>query len=917
MDRVMSLAGNWQFQLDESNTGITNRWFDSVLADDITLPGSTDEAGFGTKNVKMDPHRLSRLYEYTGAAWYQKDITIPDAWVSKHISLYLERCHWETRVWVDGKEAGMQDSLCIPHEYDLSSLLSPGEHRLTIRVDNTIQYNVGINAHSITKETQTNWNGIVGDIRLKAADPVSVQNVQIFPNIRNRSVKVSVALQNDTDETVSGRVILIARSFQAETVHQPAELTIPFIAPKGLAAIETVYLLGEGVQLWDEFFPVLYTLNVKMEASSGSRKFSDSREETFGMREFSVKGTQFSLNGKPVFLRGTLECCVFPRTGYPDTDLDSWTRIFAIAKSHGLNHFRFHSWCPPEAAFQAADRAGFMLQIETPVWTVLGEDPEVDQYIYDEGDRILKTYGNHPSFCMLAVGNEPSGKNQEEFLSKIVAYWKNKDSRHVYTGCAGWPELPGNDYQCLKNRNGVIRSQDWAAELEGRLNKYPLTTDFDFSEQIAGSEVPIVSHEIGQWCVYPNLNEIEKYDGILRARNIELVKKSLTEKGMTAQHSDFLAASGKLQAMLYKEDIEAALRTPGFGGFQLLGLTDFPGQGTALVGVLDTFWDSKGYISNSEFREFCSETVPLLRMDRVVWKSSETFQAKIQIAHFGAEPIKDAVIKWSLSNESGEVLASGKLDPVTLPVSNDIFPGEISIPLNSIQSAEKLTLTLEIKGTPYHNYWNIWVYPEKVDTTIPEGVVIAHSLSEAKPHLEAGRKVLLIASRKELIYQNKQTAQEGQGNTDLRDSPEVPAGFTTIFWNTQWTHRQKPHTLGILCSPEHLALEGFVTDSHSNWHWFDLIKDAHIFVLDSLPGNIQPIVQVIDDWNRNYELGLLFEAAVGNGKLLVSGMDLTDKTEQRPVARQMLRSLLDYMAGDEFAPENPLELEEIERILNR
>jgi beta-galactosidase/beta-glucuronidase len=302
MDRVMSLAGNWRFQLDESNTGITNRWFDSVLADDITLPGSTDEAGFGTKNVKMDPHRLSRLYEYTGAAWYQKDITIPDAWVSKHISLYLERCHWETRVWVDGKEAGMQDSLCIPHEYDLSSLLSPGEHRLTIRVDNTIQYNVGINAHSITKETQTNWNGIVGDIRLKAADPVSVQNVQIFPNIRNRSVKVSVALQNDTDETVSGRLILIARSFQAETVHQPAELTIPFIAPKGLAAIETVYLLGEGVQLWDEFFPVLYTLNVKNLVSSpssgwcGPKHPSEISKEQTGGKQY--QGARFGDGGR-------------------------------------------------------------------------------------------------------------------------------------------------------------------------------------------------------------------------------------------------------------------------------------------------------------------------------------------------------------------------------------------------------------------------------------------------------------------------------------------------------------------------------------------------------------------------------------------------------------------------------------------
>ena len=109
--------------------------------------------------------------------------------------------------------------------------------------------------------------------------------------------------------------------------------------------------------------------------------------------------------------------------------------------------------------------------------------------------------------------------------------------------------------------------------------------------------MPAVVHEMGQWCVYPNFDEVRKYTGPLKPKNFDIFHDSLAEHGMLDQWRDFLRASGKLQALCYKEEIEAALRTPGIGGFELLDLHDFPGQGTALVGVLDPFWESKGYIT--------------------------------------------------------------------------------------------------------------------------------------------------------------------------------------------------------------------------------------------------------------------------------------------------------------------------------
>jgi hypothetical protein len=145
----------------------------------------------------------------------------------------------------------------------------------------------------------------------------------------------------------------------------------------------------------------------------------------------------------------------------------------------------------------------------------------------------------------------------------------------------------------------------------------------------------------------------------------------------------------------------------------------------------------------------------------------------------------------------------------------------------------------------------------------------------------------------------------------------IPSGFTTIFWNTQWTRKQPPHTLGILCDPDHPALNKFPTDFHSNWQWWELITQSKFMILDELGAELRPLVQVIDDWNTNRKLGILFEAKVGKGKLVVCSMDLRNNLESRPAARQMLRSLLGYMDSTAFRPREELKIEDIQGLLKQ
>jgi len=924
---VQSLAGTWRFEIDKGDLGVEERWFERELDQSIRLPGSLQEQGYGdevsvdtewTGNIidqswftapEYAPYRrpgsvkvpfwLQPEHHYVGAAWYQRDVAIPESWRGKRITLRLERCHWETTLWIDGTEVGSQNSLSTPHTYDLTGRLAPGKHALTIRVDNRVKIGVGVNAHSVSDHTQSNWSGVVGDISLRATPLVWIDDVQVYPDVARRSATVRVAIGNATGKSVEA-----ALSLQASCgVHAPPLRQVRFVAGKERGNVEVDLPLGPDARLWDEFSPNLYSLQVTLE--DGQRR--DERTVTFGMRDLGTDGTQFTVNGRRVFLRGTLECCIFPLTGYPPTDVASWKRIFGVIKAHGLNHMRFHSWCPPEAAFAAADRAGVYLHVECAAWSnqgaTIGDGKPIDRFIYDESDRILRAYGNHPSFCLLAYGNEPAGKRQKQHLGELVEHWKAADPRRKYTSAAGWPVIPENDYHCTP----APRIHAWGSGLGCRINAKPPETASDYRDFIAQHDVPVVSHEIGQWCVYPHLDEMGKYTGVLKARNFEVFRDKLAANHMLDQAHDFLIASGRLQTMCYKEEIESALRTPGMGGFQLLDLHDFPGQGTALVGVLDPFWEEKGYVSPEEYRSFAGQTVPLVRMTKRTWTTGETFEADVEVAHFGPADLASPRPRWQMRDGSGAVSYAGRLAVDKIATGGLTGLGTIRVPLDGIARAQKLVLRVELEGTPWANQWDVWVYPEVTarggdvagTRRVPSAadVLVVDRLSEeAADKLNHRGKVLLFPA---------------PGSVRGDRLGKIPPGFSSIFWNTAWTRRQAPHTLGVLCDPAHRALAEFPTESHSNWQWWDLVTKSQIMILNDLPPELRPIVQVIDDWFTARRLGLVFEARVGPGKLLVCSIDLDRDLDERPVARQMRRSLLAYMGGAGFDPRQEVSLEQL------
>lgn len=921
------LNGKWQFAIDPSDKGIQEKWFTKSFDETVNLPGSMTENGKGDVvtlttqwtgnildssyfkspeyakyrqpgNIKV-PFWLQPVKTYVGAAWYKRKIKIPSDWSEKSIQLLFERCHWQSVLWIDDKLVGTQYALSAPHIFDLTGKLTPGEHTITVCVDNRIKdINPGANSSSLTDHSQTNWNGIIGEMSLTARDKIHFNEVRVFTDIYKKTASVEMQITNSTPVSQKVNLSLAAKpeghtaansslkEYKNETELKP-----------GANTITIDYDMGKEALLWDEFSPNLYKITCKLEA----KNVSDSREEIFGLRKLGTKKIQFTVNDKIIYLRGTLECAIFPKTGYPSTDENEWARIFKVCKEYGLNHMRFHSWCPPEAAFAAADKAGIYLHVECSAWanqgSSIGDGKPIDKYIYDESESIVKAFGNHPSFCFMLYGNEPDGVNHQKYLTDFISYWKKKDNRRLYSSASGWPQLEVNDFHSMYEP----RIQLWGAGLTSIINSQAPSTNYDWRNIIEWRGKPVISHEIGQWCVYPNFNEIKKYDGLLRAKNFEIFKESLADNGMAQYADTFLNASGKLQVLCYKAEIEAALRTKDMGGFQLLDLHDFPGQGTALIGVLDPFWESKGYVTPDEYKQFCNTTVPLARLAKFVFNSAEDFTAAVEISHFGAGELADVTPEWKITDETGKVITGGSLNKTNIPIGNGIKLGNIRQTLSGVKAPAMYTLIINVGS--FNNKWDFWVYPyENKEAIFGDDVRIARTLDdETIKFINNGGKVLLTPVK---------------GSIKKEKGGDIAVGFSSIFWNMAWTNKQPPHTLGILCDPKNPMLKEFPTQYHSNFQWWDAMSHSNAIILSELGNNIQPVVRIIDDWFTNRPLGLLIEAKVGKGKLIISGVDLLTDAEKRPEAKQLTYSILKYMRGSLFNPAQQIELEKVKELFN-
>ena len=985
---VVPLAGEWRMKLDPtSSAGVAQKWYHQTISgDNASLPGTINDENPRTAaaTIPLSPPgsnvglgNFQPLYKYQGAVWYQRDIKIPDGWAGKHLELFMESCMWETYVWVDDQFIGSVNSLATPHRYDLTKALKPGvKQRITIAVDNsnlpnamsglagqikeqesadaiaqkmTEFFNEGSVTGSAASKSKYNitghqiwammWNGILGRFELRAEDPLRITHADVFPLAGTSAIKFKLELANDSgvagDTTVSFSCKLRGDAQSEETkmegnIHLSGERTQKVelhLAPKS------------PLLMWDDENPRIYDAALKL-SQSRKESFGEYRM-TFGLRELGRRDNQFTVNGRKVYMRGTVENFIFPLTGHAPVDPGTWQRLMATVKAYGLNFIRFHTCTPPAAAFDAADEAGVYLQVELPMLTRPPveakskeiKDPASKVFIYDEFRRILATYGNHPSFFGMTMGNEQFDNNQE-FRAGLVKQAQKLDSRHFYAESSGGP----THWPAGSTTNGVVSDYFVTAHpvsgtepLTGivwsgrrvidssRFNTTAPNTTCDYASSLVGLEKPLMSHEVGQWATFPDMREITRYHGATRPFNFEIIRQRLRDNDLLEFAADFTRASGRLAFELYKEEVESALRTPGLAGFQLLQLNDYPGQSTATVGLLNSLWESKGLTTPREFHSFCGAVVPLARLPKRTWTTAEIFTAKVEVANYGTAEV-NALAKWSIIDEMGRIQAMGELSAKPAPEGGLTSLGKLSVPLDHIPAPTKVTLRIQVDNRE-PNSWHLWVYPAKPPEAPPAGVTVATAWNEqTKSLLREGHKVLLTvdpSSLPPLINPNPTVHDVGKSSSSREGVliAPIPGNFTPVFWSPVMKHQQLAQTMGLLCDPANPALAQFPTDFHSDWQWWDPVMSSAVMRVDTLPKALRPIVQVIDNFRDNHRLAMIFEVKVGEGRLLVCSSDITKNLDSRPVARQLRYSLLHYMSSGLFNPDVPASEYDLDKVL--
>ncbi len=858
--KTIDLSGAWRYETDENDMGVRDGFAGRVLKHDgFILPGSACENGVGVKQEYYDELTNEAVraprekYEYLGPLWLEREFDAPEDISGKCVRLFLERVNIASELWLDGEKIGRQIiELSAPHIYNLTKCITPGRHTLTLRIDNRNLLNIADMASGYSIDTQGYWNGVIGRIELQYEEIFHIENIQVYPNERKITAKMT---------------------FASDIVHPDdryeADIYLSVTAPDGTVSPEKrfhrVFFNSrqpesfdfeiDDIKPWDEFEPNLYTLRVR----AVSEDSTDEKSVRFGMRTIKIEGKKIMLNGRQIALRGTIDCAQYPLTGYPPMDIEIWRKNFRTIKEYGLNHVRFHAWCPPECAFDAADEAGLYISVEMPLWlnkdvTPLeyGDDPIHNLYYPNEARAISKAYGNHPCFIMFSNGNETMGNF--ELLSDITTQIRAYDTRRLYTVTSNFdhPLLECEDYLCSFDAYGN------RIRIQSQYDKVAEDTCLDYSKAVSDVPAPVISFEVGQYCSFPDVDICGKYTGNMLPTNFDVIRKRMINNGLYPRLKDYISASGDLAARLYKEDIEAALRTEDFGGFELLSLIDYTGQSTATVGMLDVFFESKGIITPEEFKRFCGGVVPLFKAKRI-FKNTENLEAELVLYDFGKEKIKNPEFDLKIYNGS------------ELFYEETTAKTRVCVPLAGIKKAAVLTVTLAVGE--YSNSWRVFVYPEPGDAGTVKFITNA---AELRKIVKSGGAAIVSA--------------------DLFKNP-TDGSFIPVFWSPVHFPTNRPS--GEIIDNTHPIFDDFPTGKYPDFQWKTLLDNSKVADISGLPG-LKPIVEVVPNFVYCTASSPLFEAKMGNARLLFCGFDLTK--DDLP-ARQLKKCIFDYVNSDKFSPE--------------
>ncbi|KAF1301881.1 discoidin domain-containing protein [Enterococcus sp. JM9B] len=871
----ISLHGAWNYRIDQYDIGIQKKWYqEKFCSKNFNIPGTTnsnqvgdildDNGQFFTKDSVAG---LRESFSYSGVLWLQKEIRLPDKFQKKSLQLFIERTLGSSMVWIDSHFFGEIYSLSTPHIHKLGLIRNQenGQFTVTIRLDNRDKMNIGERASAFSNDTQGFWNGIIGDFYFMKEN--FEDRVVDLRFIEKNSVLV-IDIQNN--HKISEILDIAIRDKYRNRIGYSV------IKKYDYTSKSTLWLKLMKSEVWTEFTPNYYDINVLFREGQIKKRI--------GLVDLEIKNNRIYNHGKKIFLRGNLDCGVFPETGYPSMDEKDWEKILLNVKRFGFNHVRYHSWCPPEVAFRVADRLGIYLMIEGPFWldswfdNSVGDFAEHYSFIKDECLAIIREYGHHPSFCFFAIGNELAG--DFAFLASILKNNLFKSHQILTTITANTTNLKREFYEDADDFYVGVEHCQKGLRGNRFLDEIVMTTNFNYDENALVVPKPIITHEIGQYASFPSLKEISKFNGYMIPINLISIQNELKRKDLLDRNEEYTYYSGMLAKECYKAEIEAAVRTNNFSGFQLLGLQDYPGQNTAAIGMVDSHWEEKGFCSSDEFCEFNQEIIPIVELKKKSFCINEILEYTIGVRNsLPFDITKDTEFSYTLS--LGENLVANKRSIAEIETGAYKLVEQGYINLSSFYKHGNievcLDLIIEIKGRTYRNQWSIWIFSKNEEIILRENLIVeddwlSPTIEEA---LKNGKNCIVSLN-------------------PAKHSDIFPGNYFPVFWSPVFF--ESKDSCGMIIDDTHPLFNYFPTNKYLSTQWKNLLENSICF-----PAHVEKgVTELIPNFFVNERRANIEEYKIKNGNLFIHGFNLEncDSIEERAFRNAIKK----YVSSNEFNP---------------
>jgi beta-galactosidase len=905
---AMDLSGEWEFKVDPLDVGRVGKWFEESVRYErkIRVPGAWNTQGvayesesllrdyetkllaeqkqlFGLGTLGKESESAKLFSAFPGPGWYRKKVTIPAAWKGKVPWLVFGGIHREAEVWVNAQSVGAHHSYLTPFRVNLAAHAKAGDTiTISARVDARRRKEVDplMGCFDTLDFLYITWGGLYRGVTLEATDATRLGDVFVIPQVASETAEIRVAL----DGPKTGHFKIAAEILDA------AGRSVASIESSAASGAETILAARiASAKLWSPKTPYLYRARIRLLSDS---KLADTRTVRFGMREFKVANGKFLLNGKPIFLRGYGDDCIFPNTICPPSDKSELHRRLALAREYGFNYVRHHSWMPPEEYLEAADELGMMLQPEFPFayrWD-LPTTPEAQRAALEQWQAMIRLHRNHPSIVTWCMGNELY--DSFSLASEMYRMAKNLDPTRPVIDSDGCnfkhEDRETLDFMVVQFREGdSIGFQD---------TKYNIP---------AGIRKPVIAHEMGYFVTLHDLKQLALFKNGVRPYWLLQARDLAERNGLKDDYPDWLASSYRLQAACLKSNLEAARRSR-LSGTSVWLFQDYP---NCAEGVVDMFFRPKG-VSAVDFRKFNSPTVLLLEVPRRNLRSGEAVEIKFLVSRFEDEPAT-ATFRWRLKNGT-KTLASGTQEKVQVNADGIQELPSIKLEAPRLARAERLTLTAELADAngKTDNSWNLWVFPTNLLTETSQKLRYSgyDALRKIYPwalerisNSEVADTDLLVTTR---IDQDTRDYLKAGGRVLLLEPNPTFTVEKTNFRLSSWDGGGPS---GTIFDRTHPALREMPSDGWCDLQFHSVIENSKTVFLNPLPSKVRPLVRCIDRPTRLLDRAYLFEVAAGRGKLLVSGFNFARATDGAdPGAAFFFDRLVRYALGPEFAPEASL-----------